>query len=165
MFLFCFIGLSFSSHCYLFCVIGAGPLNGFWFQVLSSSQIRVYWTSVPEPNGVVTKYVFQYWAKDPTWDHHRGTQYQNNPNANSYTLTGLNAYTTYTINGRAINGAGWGENTRLIAQTQEAGTYVVHFHWKLLIDELFKKHYSCDREILYFLQLHYQPIYTPPLVP
>ena len=122
MFFFCFICLSFSSQCCLICITEPGPLSGFWFQVVSSSKIRVYWDGVLEPNGVITKYVFQYWAKDPTWYNHQGIQYENNHNTTSYTLTGLNAYTTYTINGRAINSAGWGENTRIIAQTREAGT-------------------------------------------
>jgi hypothetical protein len=97
-----------------------GPVSGAWFQVLDSSRIRVYWTGLPEPNGVVTRYVITYWAKDPTWDHHNGRQTQENENAKQIILTGLNAYTTYAINIYPVNGAGWGENTRLVAQTREA---------------------------------------------
>ena len=102
-----------------------GPVTGAWFQVTGSTTIRVYWRDTPEPNGVVTKYSFRYWAKDPTWDHHRGVQFQENENAKQYVLTGLNPYTTYAINVRAVNGAGEGENTRLVAQTWQAGKTIV----------------------------------------
>ena len=95
-------------------------MSGAWFQVLDSSRIRVYWTGLPEPNGVVTRYVITYYAKDPTWNHHSGRQTQENENAKQLILTGLNAYTTYAINIYPVNGAGWGENSRLVAQTREA---------------------------------------------
>ena len=111
-------------------MIEPGPVSGGWFQVTGSSTIRVYWSSVPEPNGIISRFSFRYWAKDPTWNHHSGVQFQDDPTAKEYVLTGLNAYTTYAINVRAVNNAGEGENLRLVAQTWQAGESpkLMHVH-------------------------------------